>query len=85
MHPNAFETLNRIMTPKHVLQEVKANYELKERVTKDGTNLEMAEVRSVEPMIISSLKPQESKDKNPYSVRGKHQVKKIDFTDNDEL
>lgn len=83
--PEAFEAINPMITPKEILQEVEANYLLKQRAHELGVNLDMVEtglkVKNNSPQ---SLQEKEKKNKSPFSVRGQHIVSVVDLKNEEE-
>ncbi|MBX2916429.1 MAG: transposase family protein [Cyclobacteriaceae bacterium] len=85
MHPNALEALNKITTPKDVLEEVNQNYELAQRAAELGVDLERVEVgNKPKALIPDSLMANERKSNKPFSVRETHKVGLINFEDETE-
>lgn len=83
--PDAFEAINPMITPKEILQEVEANYLLKQRAHELGVNLEMVETGlKVKVNLPQSLQEKEKKNKSPFSVRGQHTVSIVDLKQEEE-
>ena len=83
--PDAFESLNKMTTPKDVLTEVRQNYELKRRGEELGIDLDMVEV-GAKPngLLLKSLQSKEKNLRSPFSVRDTHKVSVIDLSKDDE-
>ncbi|HCW06121.1 MAG TPA: transposase, partial [Cytophagales bacterium] len=77
--PDAYEVLNPLLVSKNVLNEVRQNFESKQRAAELGIDLELVEVgQKPETRIPKSLQPKEKNKSNPFYDRN-HKVSVMDF------
>lgn len=77
INPDAYEAINKITTPKDILESIRRNYELRDKMYEHGTYLETVPALPViDEMLDTSMKPIKKENKHPFHV-GNNEIKKI--------
>jgi len=87
-NPEAYELLNRITTPKHILKELEQNATLKAAAIDNGVDFNNVyiPVRDYDELNNEDFKPKSKINESPFAPKN-HKIRKLlpsEFTDNDD-